>query len=199
MRICSCDRTPARADLGPPHSLTKAGFDVVLMDTRQVKGALKTMSIKTDRRDAEGIERLLNMGWCRPSHCKPVSAQEVARVLNARKTVQQGVLALEMLRRGLMRNFGLKVGAISRCRFERRIRELTTGNLMLAVATGPMLRARSSLRQQLAGLKRRVRRLAQKDPAIRHLMSMPGFGAVMAMTYRSVVDDPGPVLLLKQV
>ena len=129
-----------------------------------MKGAPKAMSIKADRRDAEGIERLLNMGWCRPSHCKPVSAQEVARVLNARKTVQQGVLALEMLRRGLMRNFGLKVGAISRCRFERRIRELTTGNLMLEVATEPMLRARSSLRQQLASLKRRVRQLGSGQP-----------------------------------
>jgi transposase len=42
--------------------LTEAGRDVVLMGTRQVKGALKTMPIKTDRRDAEGIARLLHLG-----------------------------------------------------------------------------------------------------------------------------------------
>ncbi len=32
--------------------LTEAGFDTVLMETREVKGALKAMTIKTDRRDA---------------------------------------------------------------------------------------------------------------------------------------------------
>ena len=50
--------------------LTDAGFAAVLMETRQVKGALKAMPIKTDRRDAEGIARLLQMGWYRPVHYK---------------------------------------------------------------------------------------------------------------------------------
>ena len=37
--------------------LTDAGFETVLMETRQVKAALKAMPIKTDRRDAEGTLR----------------------------------------------------------------------------------------------------------------------------------------------
>lgn len=68
--------------------MTEAGLDVVLMETRQVKGALKAMPIKTDRRDAEGIARLLHLGWFRPVHCKSVSAQEVRAVLGARKAVR---------------------------------------------------------------------------------------------------------------
>lgn len=179
--------------------LTEAGLDVVLMETRQVKGALKAMPIKTDRRDAEGIARLLHLGWFRPVHCKSVSAQEVRAVLNARKAVQQGFIALEMSVRGLLRNFGLKVGSISRGRFEQRIRELAAGNPMLEAATEPMLRARLSLRQELAGLERRVRQLAQEDPACRRMMSMPGVGAVVALTYRSAVDDPGRFTSSKKV
>jgi transposase len=178
--------------------LTEAGLDVVLMETRQVKGALKAMP-KTDRRDAEGIARLLHLGWFRPVHCKSVSAQEVRAVLNARKAVQQGFIALEMSLRGLLRNFGLKVGSISRGRFEQRIRELAVGNPMLEAATEPMLRARLSLRQELAGLERRVRQLAQEDPACRRMMSMPGVGAVVALTYRSAVDDPGRFTSSKKV
>ena len=45
-------------------------MSTVLMETRQVKGALKAMLIKTDRRDAEGIAQLLQMGWYRPGHCR---------------------------------------------------------------------------------------------------------------------------------
>jgi transposase len=56
-------------------------------------------------------------------------------VLGARKVVQQGFIALEMSLRGLLRNFGSKVGTISRGRFEQRIRELTEGNPMLEAAT----------------------------------------------------------------
>ena len=73
--------------------LTEAGQPVVLMETRQVKGALKAMPIKTDRRDAEGIARLLHLGWFRPVHCKSVSAQEVRALLGARKAVQQSFIA----------------------------------------------------------------------------------------------------------
>ena len=115
--------------------LSEAGQPVGLMETRQVKGALKAMPIKTDRRDAEGIARLLHLGWFRPVHCKSLSAQEVRAVLGARKAVQQGFITLEMSIRGLLRNFGIKVGAISRGRFEQRIRELAAGNSMLEAAT----------------------------------------------------------------
>jgi transposase len=161
--------------------LTEADLDVVLMEA-QVKGALKAMPIKTDRRIAEGIARLLHLGWFRTVHCKSVSSQEVRAVLGARKAVQQSMIALEMSLRGVLRNFGLKVGAISRGRFDLRIRELALGNPMLEAATEPMLRARASLRHELAGLERHVRNLAQYDPVCRRLMSMPGIGAVVALT-----------------
>jgi transposase len=179
--------------------LSEAGLDVVLMETRQVKGALKAMPIKTDRRDAEGIARLLHLGWFRPVHCKSVSAQEVRAVLSARKAVQQGFISLELSLRGLLRNFGLKVGIISRGRFDYRIHELAAGNPMLEAATEPMLRARAALRQELAGLERRVRQLAQDDPVCRRLMSMPGVGAVVALTFRSAVDDPARFTSSKKV
>lgn len=179
--------------------LTEAGLDAVLMETRQVKGALKAMPIKTDRRDAEGIARLLHLGWFRPVHCKSVSAQEVRAVLGARKAIQQGMLALEMSLRGLLRNFGLKVGAISRGRFEARIRQLVVGNPMLETATAPMLRARESLRQELAGLEKRVRQYTVDDAVCRRLMTMPGIGTVVALTFRAAVDDPARFRSSKRV
>ncbi len=89
------------------------------------------------------------------------------------------MIALEMSLRGLLRNFGLKVGAISRGKFETRIRELVDGNPMLEAATDPMLRARASLRQ-----------LAWDDPVCQRLMSMPGIGVIVALTFRAAVDDP---------
>jgi transposase len=43
--------------------LTQAGFEIVLLETRHVKAALSTMTVKTDRKDACGLAQLLRMGW----------------------------------------------------------------------------------------------------------------------------------------
>jgi len=66
------------------------------METRQVKSALKAMPVKTDRRDAEGTAHLLRMGWFRPVHCKPASAQEVRALLTARKLLLGKMLDIEL-------------------------------------------------------------------------------------------------------
>ena len=52
------------------------------MRTRQVKGAVKAMPIKTDRRDAEGIARLLHLGWFR--RVRTNSSQHEANARTAR-------------------------------------------------------------------------------------------------------------------
>ncbi len=62
-----------------------------------------------------------------------------------------------------------------------------------------MLSARSALRRELAGLERYVWQLAQEDPVCRRLMSMTGIGAVVALTYRSAVDDPDRFTSSKKV
>jgi len=170
--------------------LTEAGFAAVLMETRQVKGALKAMPIKTDRRDAEGIARLLQMGWFRPVHCKSMSAQEMRALLCSRKAIQQGVLTLELSIRGVLRNFGLKMGQVAKGRFEERVQELADGNAMLEAAANPILTARRALRQELAGLEKLLRDHVRSDPVCRRLMTMPGVGAVVALTVKAAIDDP---------
>jgi transposase len=67
---------------------------------------------------------------------------------------------------------------------------LVAGNTTLEAAAEPMLRAGASLRYELAGLERHVRSLAQDDPTCRLPMTMPAVGAVVALTFKSAVDDP---------
>ena len=161
------------------------------METRQVKSALKAMPIKTDRRDAEDIARLLQMGWFRLVHCKTVSSQETRALLSSRKSVLDAIVNMELSLRGVLRNFGLKLGLVSKGRWETRVRELIAGNAMLEAAAAPILSARAALRREQAGLQKLVRKLAVDDPVSRLLMTMPGVGPVVALTFVSAVDDPG--------
>ncbi|MGH2395287.1 MAG: IS110 family transposase, partial [Candidatus Limnocylindria bacterium] len=171
--------------------LTQAGLEVVLLETRQVKAALSAMVVKTDRKDARGIAQLLRMGWFRPVHCKSLPAQETRALLTARKLVQAKRHDIEMSLRGILRGFGLKVGATTPRTFEARVRALVTGHPTLTVIAQALLTARGALAHELQGLERRVRRLARDDARARLLMSTPGVGAIVALTYVAAIDDPG--------
>jgi transposase len=170
--------------------LTAAGFETVLLETRHVKAALSAMTVKTDRRDARGIAQLLRLGWYRPVHAKSVSAQEVRSLLTARKLIQAKLLDLESGIRGVLRGFGLKVGPISRGRFEARIRELVDGQAILETVIGSMLAVRATLDAEFKRLHRELLALVRADPVCRQLMSVPGVGAIVAITFKSGVDDP---------
>ena len=171
--------------------LTEAGLTTVLMETRQVKGALKAMPIKTDRRDALGIAQLLRMGWFRPVHCKSVSSQEIRALLATRKMLQGGAIAIEISRRGLLRGFGLKVGPVSKGLLEARARELAEGNSTLKALVTSMLRGRAALRAELIRIDQRLRDVARTDDVCRLMMSVPGVGPLVALTVKAGIDDPG--------
>lgn len=102
-------------------ALVESGREVVLLETRHVKAALSAMTVKTDRKDARGIAQLLRMGWYRPVHAKSPPAQDVRALLVGRKLLQGKLLDVELSIRGILRGYGLKVGEVSRGRFEARI------------------------------------------------------------------------------
>src|SRR5512144_190241 len=170
--------------------LAEAGWDAVLLETRHVKAALSAMTVKTDRKDARGIAQLLRMGWFRPVHCKSASAQEVRALLAGRKLLQDKMLDIELGIRGLLRGFGLKVGTVSKGMFVTRIRELIAGQEMLERVIEPMLRARDALRVEFNRLHRQVLAIVRTHAICRRLMTVPGVGARVALTFTSAIDDP---------
>src|SRR3712207_330200 len=171
-------------------ALSKAGFEAVLLETRHVKAALSAMIVKTDRKDARGIAQLLRMGWFRPVHCKSPPAQEIRALLVGRKLLQGKLLDVELGLRGILRGFGLKLGEVSKGRFAARVRELVAGQPMLERVVEPMLRAREALRTEFHVLHRAVLAIVREDAVCRRLMTVPGVGALVAITFASAVDDP---------
>jgi transposase len=170
--------------------LTGAGFATVLLETRQVKAALSAVIVKTDRKDARGIAQLLRMGWYRPVHRESPPAQEIRALLVGRKLLRGKLLDLELGIRGLLRGFGLRVGPVSKGGFVARIRELIAGQPTLERVVGPTLQAREASRRGFHVLHRAMLAVVRDDTTCRRLMSVPGVGALVAVTFASAVDDP---------
>ena len=170
--------------------LVEAGLPALLIETRHVKAALQAMTVKTDRNDARGMAQLMRMGWFRPVHVKTLQAQEIRALLTARKLLVAKLRDIESSLRGILRGFGLKVGRVSKGRFEARIRELAAGQVVLERVTEPLLRARVALAAEYATLHRQLLAAVRQDEVCGRLMTVPGVGAVVAMTFRSAIDQP---------
>jgi transposase len=130
------------------------------------------------------------MGWFRPVHCKSAPAQEVRALLVARKQLQAKMRDVELSLRGLLRGFGLKVGEISKGQFAARVRTLVAGHTMLERIAQAMLQAREALRTEFSKLHKAMLAIVRADAVCRRLMTVPGVGALVAVTFTSGVDAP---------
>ena len=169
--------------------MTAKGLSCQLIETRHVRTAFKIMPVKTDKKDARGIAQLMRLGWFRPVHCKSQPAQEVRAVLTARKLLQTKLLDIEKSLRGILRGFGLKVGAISTGAFAARIFELCEGHDTLTQIARSMLDARQALLEQFNLLHRKVLAMAKADQRTCRLMTIPGVGPLTSLTFVSAIDQ----------
>ncbi len=167
-----------------------AGLAVELLETRHVRDAFKAMPVKTDRKDARGIAQLMRLGWFRSVHCKSLPAQEIRALLTTRKLLQAKRYDVEMSLRGILRGFGLKVGPTTPKTFEGRVQELVAHHDTLGMIANALLTARAVLVQEFKAVEKRLYALARHDVRTRRLMTVPGVGAIVALTYAAAIDDP---------
>jgi transposase len=171
-------------------AIAEAELPVICVETRHMRAVLKAQINKTDRNDARGMAQMMRVGLYRPVHVKTLRSQKLRMLLTHRKLLQSKAIAIENDLRGTLRNFGLKVGMVSATRFEARIKELIENVSDLAVLIEPLLVVRRALREQLGILHRRLLAVVRDDDVCRRLMTVPGVGPVVALTYRATVDVP---------
>ena len=171
-------------------ALAEAGLPVICVETRHMRAVLKAQINKTDRNDARGIAQMMRVGLYRPVHVKTLRSQTLRMLLTHRKLLQSKAIAVENDLRATLRNFGLKVGMVGTAKFEARIRELVETIPDLATLVEPLLVVRRVLREQTAILHRRLLAIVRDDEVCRRLMTVPGVGPVVALTYRATVDVP---------
>jgi len=171
-------------------ALAEAGFPVICVETRHMRAVLQAQINKTDRNDARGMAQMMRAGLYRPVHVKTLRSQKVRMLLTHRKLLQSKAIAIDNDLRGTLRNFGLKVGVVGASKFEARIRELVENLPDLAELVEPLLIVRRALRQQIGILHGRLLAVVRTDDVCRRLMTVPGVGPVVALTYRATVDVP---------
>jgi transposase len=133
---------------------------------------------------------MMRMGWFRAVHVKSNEAQELRLLLTHRKTLIEKLIAIDNEIRGTLKAFGFKIGRTTRLTFEQRVIELLEDQPRLQGFTRPLLRVRATLLAEIAKLHRMVLQEVRQDQVCRRLMTAPGVGAIVALTFRTGVDAP---------
>jgi transposase len=171
-------------------ALAEVGLPMICVETRHMRAVLQAQINKTDRNDARGMAQMMRAGLYRPVHVKTLRSQKLRVLLTHRKLLQSKAIAIDNDLRGTLRNFGLKVGVVGASKFEARIRELVEPLPDLAELVEPLLIVRRALREQIGILHGRLLAIVRNDDVCRRLMTVPGVGPVVALTYRASVDVP---------
>lgn len=113
----------------------------------------------------------------------------VRRLLRAREVAIKMRMNTENTIRGLLASFGIRLPKHLQT-YEQRVRKVLEGQTVLAGVIEPLLKLRTEALRQAAVLTKEMSHHARSDEACRRLMTIPGVGAVSAVTFVATIDTP---------
>jgi len=146
------------------HELRNLGLDVICLDARHARAALKMQINKTDQNDAEGLAQIVRTGWYRSVHVKSLDSHRARAILGARAQLVGMRTRLSNHIRGVLKTFGLLPGGMRGLPFDRKVEALLAGRSNVALIVRPMLTAWRQLREQITTFDKAVRLLVKSTP-----------------------------------
>ncbi|MGH6907855.1 MAG: IS110 family transposase [Nitrospiraceae bacterium] len=170
--------------------LTADDLPAVCIDARHAKAALDTAPNKTDANDADGLALLAETGFFREVRVKSWEAMRVRALIGGRAQLVGISTELSNHIRGVMKTFGLIVPKGGGRIFETNVKTLLAGQEALAAIALPLLETWRAVRMQAARLDRQLMVVARASATCRLTMTAPGIGALTALSYTSMIEDP---------
>ncbi len=169
--------------------LSQRGLPMVCIDARQAHAVLSQMHNKTDENDAAMLSELARTGFYKKIEVKSRLAQERRALLRAREVAIKMRMNTENTIRGLLASFGIRLPKHLKT-YEQRVWNVLEGQVVLAGIIEPLLKLRTEALRQAAILTKEMTRHSRNDEACRRLMTIPGVGAVSAVTFVATIDTP---------
>jgi transposase len=170
--------------------LESIGHEVIVADPNYAPMyGSRSRKVKTDGRDTAALFEACRLGIYRRAH--RVSARQRARrqeLRIRRHLVQMRSRGISLLR-SVLRQDGWRLPSGSVERVDRRIAALPLPAELLAILA-PLRTWLGELNRLLGLADTAVADLAATDPIARRLMTAPGVGPVVALTFQAVLDDP---------
>lgn len=174
--------------------MASLGLPAICIDARKAHKALSARLNKSDASDAEGLAQLARIGWYTPVHIRSGEADHLRSLVGARERLIRLRKDLEGHIRGVLKTFGIRMTGVGQGRQRQAFRDQLaaageTDLVLRAIADG-FIAAHATLCQSADDLDKAVKKKAKAHPVARRLMMIPGVGAVNALNFIALIDDP---------
>ena len=198
LRTVFGDRAPMRVLLETgtesewvAQTIEACGHAVIVADPNYaLMYGVHVRAVKTDRRDVAALAEACRLGIYRAAHRVTAAQRQVRRKLRVReqlirvRTQAINLVRAQLRQEGYRLPSGASPSAAGRC---RRI----PLHADLHEALAPVLRLLDALAPLIKACDHEAETQAAADPVVRQLMTAPGVGPIVGLTYRAVVDDVG--------
>lgn len=173
------------------HGLVERAVPIDCICARHAKGVLAARVNKSDVHDAEGLAQIARTGWFKRVHMKASATHIDRAALRIRAQLITTRVAMGNQLRGLLKLFGLRLGA-ARTPGKRRERLIALYQQRpdLEPLFAPLVVSIEMIEEQLRASNQLLEERAAADPVCARLMSVPGVGPITALTFTSSVEDP---------
>jgi len=172
------------------HALTGEGLRAICIEARHAQKILGETLNKTDANDAEGLAKLAETGFYKAVRVKSFEAMLIRSLVAARTQLLAITTQLTNQIRGLMKTFGLVVPKSKGRVFIEKVNDLLDGHVELKGIIYPLLEAWQAVRERASTLSRQLLLAARQCQSTRLLMTIPGVGAITAVSYVAAIEDP---------
>lgn len=170
--------------------LLDAKLPVIVIDATHAAAALKTgFRNKTDKNDARGIADLMRVNKFRAVAVKSMAAQRDRALLTVREQLRRQSLDARNIIWSILQVEGLKPPKLTSPSFQALVTQ-SLDDEALAPLLRPLVAIVEHLDSQVAGLDKAIAARAKASAACKRLMTVPGVGPLVALTYAAGVDDP---------
>ena len=173
--------------------LTAGGAPVVCVDARAAHKALSARMNKSDRADAEALAQLARTGWYREVHIKSEASDRLRLLLGARERMIRVRRDIEAQARGVLKTYGIRLGAVSqrhdRASFRNQLRAAASGDPILETVAASLIEVHAVACAEVATIEDELLAIARDSDLARRLMTVPGVGPIVALSFIATVDD----------
>ena len=170
--------------------LEALGHEVIVADPNYAPMyGSRSRKVKTDKRDVAALAMACRRGIYRAAHRASAAARTLRQTMGVRRQLVQVRSGLISLLRAVLRQEGLRLPSGSAERVLQRLDQLTVPPAV-ATALAPLREVLAQLTTTLTTTDETVETRATHDREAQRLMTTPGVGPVLALTFQGVMDTP---------
>jgi hypothetical protein len=169
--------------------LRKKGLPVLCVDARHMAAALSARINKNDKNDARGIAQMMRAGLYKEVLIKSDESCERKVLVGSRRQLVNTRKQVMGTIRGLLKIYGITLG--TQALFVEKVRsKIEDLSQEVKISIESLLSSLCGIERSIDTLHKEMVRLSKRDDDCKRLMTIPGVGAVTAMTYKAALDSP---------